>query len=83
MSSATGKNPEAEPEEEGSGDSSSPDVTRVAVGVAHSKDKATGIKPDKDHDKTKVPMETAMWAKMRPIMHGIAGVADTWERFAK
>lgn len=31
---------------------------------------------------TKVPMETAMWNKMRPIMHGIADVADGWERFA-
>ncbi|USP73747.1 hypothetical protein yc1106_01021 [Curvularia clavata] len=82
LSSATGKNPESEPGEAEPDDSSSPDVTRVAIGVAHSKDKATGVKPDKDHDKTKVPMETAMWEKMRPIMHGIAEVADTWERFA-
>jgi hypothetical protein len=28
-------------------------------------------------------METAMWTKMRPVMHGLADVTDTWERFAK
>lgn len=83
LSSATGKNPESEPGEAEAGHSSAPDITRVAIGVAHSKDKATGVKPDKDHDKTKVPMETAMWEKMRSVMHGIAEVADTWERFAK
>ncbi|EME88861.1 uncharacterized protein MYCFIDRAFT_125916 [Pseudocercospora fijiensis CIRAD86] len=34
-----------------------------------------------DSDKTRVPMETAIWNNMRPIMHGIADVSDTWERF--
>lgn len=27
-------------------------------------------------------METAIWNKMRPIMHTIADIADGWERFA-
>jgi hypothetical protein len=24
-----------------------------------------------------------MWTKMRPVMHGLADMTDTWERFAK
>ncbi|KAH7552492.1 hypothetical protein J3E72DRAFT_249759 [Bipolaris maydis] len=82
LSSATGKQAEVEPKEEDSPDSDIPDTTRLALGVAHAQDKASGNKPDKDHDKTRVPMETAMWSKMRPIMHAVSDVADTWERFA-
>lgn len=83
LSSATGKHPQGEPPNEDSPDSSVPDPTRLAIGAADARDQAAGAKPDKHHDKTKVPMETAMWTKMRPIMHGIADVTDTWERFAK
>ncbi|KAL5416849.1 hypothetical protein PMIN03_001914 [Paraphaeosphaeria minitans] len=83
LSSATGKHPQGEPPE---GDDSSadavPDPTSIAIGAADAKDKAAGGIPTKKHDKTKVPMETAMWSKMRPIMHGIADATDTWERFA-
>ena len=35
------------------------------------------------HDKTKQPMEEAMWSKMRPVMHVVGDIADGWERFAK
>ncbi|KAF3764182.1 hypothetical protein M406DRAFT_277672 [Cryphonectria parasitica EP155] len=66
LSSATGKHPE--------------NPTAVAIGAADAKDVAKGGKHAK-HDKTKQPMETAMWTKMRPIMHALADVADTWERF--
>jgi hypothetical protein len=83
MSSATGKQPEVEPEKDESPDGDLPDTTRLAMGVAHAQDKASGSKPDKDHDKTKVPLETAMWSKMRPIMHAFSDIADTWERFGK
>ena len=83
LSSATGKHPQGEPPDEDSPDSSVPDPTRLAIGAADARDQAAGVKPSKHHDKTKVPMETAMWTKMRPIMHGIADVTDTWERFAK
>ncbi|KAL8359283.1 hypothetical protein RB601_007945 [Gaeumannomyces tritici] len=84
LSSAVGKHPQDEPaSEEGNlVDDAGPDPTAVAVGAADAKEKASGNKPHGDKDKTKVPMETAMWTKMRPIMHGIADVADTWERFA-
>jgi len=83
LSSATGKHPQNEPPSEvDSPGSSAPDPTAIATGAANAKDKASGGIPTKEHDKTKVPMETAMWTKMRPIMHGIADVTDTWERFA-
>jgi len=83
LSSATGKHPQGEPPDEDSPDNSVPDPTRLAISAADAKDQASGVKPTKDYDKTKVPMETAMWTKMRPIMHGLADVTDTWERFAK
>lgn len=84
LSSAAGKHPQ-EPED---GDGKEPgggvpDPTQLAIGVADAKAVATGTKSKEGakHDKTKVPMETAIWTKMRPIMHGLADVADTWERF--
>jgi hypothetical protein len=83
LSSATGKHPQGEPGGEDDPADSVPDPTSIAVGAADAKDKASGGTPTKEHDKTKVPMETAMWTKMRPIMHGIADVTDGWERFAK
>lgn len=82
LSSATGKHPQGEPPENDSHDDKVPDPTRIAIGVADAKDKASGGSPGKEYDKTKVPMETAMWNKMRPIMHGLSDVTDTWERFA-
>lgn len=83
LSSATGKHPQGEPPEGDSHDDKVPDPTRIAIGAADAKDQAAGAKTSKEHDKTKVPMETAIWTKMRPIMHGIADITDTWERFAK
>ncbi|KAI1802512.1 hypothetical protein F4811DRAFT_563169 [Daldinia bambusicola] len=83
VTSATGKHPQAAPSAEGgSPDDAVPDPTGVTVAAAEAKDVATGNKGNPKHDKTKVPVETAMWTKMRPIMHGIADVSDTWERFA-
>ncbi|KAF2191355.1 hypothetical protein K469DRAFT_622941 [Zopfia rhizophila CBS 207.26] len=83
LSSAAGKHPQGEPPSgDGSPEDSVPDPTSIAVSAADAKDMAAGGTPSNEHDKTKVPMETAMWTKMRPIMHGIADVTDTWERFA-
>ncbi|KAI2622768.1 hypothetical protein GGS26DRAFT_583882 [Hypomontagnella submonticulosa] len=83
VTSATGKNPQASPPtDSGAPDDAVPDPTGVTVAAAEAKDVAAGGKPGPKHDKTKVPVETAMWTKMRPIMHGIADVSDTWERFA-
>jgi hypothetical protein len=84
LSSATGKHPQGGPPgEDGEPGNSVPDPTAIAIGAADAKDKAAGGTPSKEHDKTKVPMETAMWTQMRPIMHGLADLTDTWERFAK
>jgi Protein of unknown function (DUF3292) len=85
LSSATGKHPQTEPnqDEEGTPSDSVPDPTAIALSAANAKETASGGKPGATHDKTKVPMENAMWSKMRPIMHGLADVADGWERFAK
>ncbi|KAI0845388.1 hypothetical protein F5Y00DRAFT_272927 [Daldinia vernicosa] len=83
VTSATGKHPQGAPSTEtGSPDDAVPDPTRATVAAAEAKDVAAGGKASPGHDKTKVPVETAMWTKMRPIMHGIADVSDTWERFA-
>ncbi|KAI0880902.1 uncharacterized protein GGS22DRAFT_77858 [Annulohypoxylon maeteangense] len=82
VTSAAGKNPQAAPSSEaGSPDDAVPDPTGLAMATAEAKDVAAGVKTGPNYDKTKVPVETAMWTKMRPIMHGIADVSDTWERF--
>lgn len=44
--------------------------------------KAIASKPGQAHDKTEVPMQTAMWSKLQPLMHQLGSVTDTWERFA-
>ncbi|CAJ2508505.1 Uu.00g135310.m01.CDS01 [Anthostomella pinea] len=84
ITSATGKHPQADPETPigGSPDDAVPDPTGLAVSAAEAKDAAAGGQPGSKHDKTKVPMENMIWNKMRPIMHGITDVADTYERFA-
>jgi hypothetical protein len=83
LSSATGKHPQGEPASGDAQEKMVPDPTRIAIGAADAKDVSAGGTPSKHHDKTKVPMETAMWTKMRPVMHGLADMTDTWERFAK
>lgn len=76
LSSAAGKHPQDAPEDdEGGTHDSVPDPTAMAIGAANAKERAAGGKPTAKHDKTKVPMETAMWTKMRPVMHGIADVS--------
>lgn len=84
LSSAAGKHPQGDPEsDENSASNAAPDPTALAKSTANAKDVASGGTKSAKHDKTKVPMETAMWTKMRPIMHTIGTVADTWERLAK
>lgn len=84
LSSATGKHTDGGPgegDEAGAPGDVGPDPTAMAVGAADAKDAARGKSPGAKHDKTKVPVESAMWNKMRPVMHGLADVSDTWERF--
>ncbi|KXX80187.1 hypothetical protein MMYC01_204247 [Madurella mycetomatis] len=83
LSSAAGKHPQGDQDSgENAATDAAPDPTALATKAADAKDKAAGSKPNAKHDKTKVPVETAMWSKMRPIMHAIGLIADTWERFA-
>lgn len=82
LSSAAGKHEQADPESDPlSG--SVPDPTSMASDAAAAKQSAQGGIPNAKHDKTKQPMEQAMWVKMRPIMHVIGDISDGWERFAK
>ena len=82
LSSAAGKHEQGDPESDPV-DKSVPDPTRLASAGAESQESAAGGSPTREHDKTKQPMEDAMWTKMRPIMHVIGDIADGWERFAK
>ncbi len=86
LASATGKNPQSDPPhtaENGGGPSARiPDPTAMMAEAGDARVSAHGGAPGAKSDKTKVPMENAMWNKMRPVMHGIADTADTWERFA-
>ena len=82
LSSATGKHEQGDPGSDPFGDSV-PDPTRMAVEGAQAKDSTSGASSPVHHDKTKQPMEEAMWTKMRPIMHVVGEISDGWERFAK
>lgn len=82
LSSASGKHPMDAPSQSEEGSTGladlAPDPTALATSAATARHSVNG---GGSHDKTKVPVETAMWNKMRPIMHGLADVADGWERF--
>lgn len=85
ISSAAGKHEQASPDENGGSkqlDGGVPDPTSVASAAADATASATGGSTSKTHDKTKQPMEEAVWAKMRPAMHALGDIADGWERFA-
>lgn len=80
LSSAAGKH-EPGDQESDPVNKSVPDPTDMASVGAESKVAAAGGIPTPAHDKTKQPMEQAMWTKMRPIMHVVGDIADGWERF--
>lgn len=86
ISSAAGRHEQGEPEE-GKGESkkldkNAPDPTSMATNLADAANSAGGGQTEPHHDKTKAPMEEAIWAKMRPAMHAVGDIADGWERFA-
>jgi hypothetical protein len=85
ISSAAGRHDQASPDEQGGSktlDASVPDPTKMASAAANAATSATGGDVDVVQDKTKQPMEAAVWAKMRPIMHAVGDMSDGWERFA-
>ncbi|MCJ1335180.1 hypothetical protein MMC09_000447 [Bachmanniomyces sp. S44760] len=79
LSSATGKHEQGDPESDPL-DATVPDPTNMATVGSEAQGSTNGALAH--HDKTKQPMEDAMWTKMRPTMHIIGDVADGWERFA-
>jgi hypothetical protein len=86
ISSVAGKHPPGDPHPDSSGGFIGklvPDPTVIVNAASDAKEQTAGAKPPAKHDKTKQPMETAIWTKMRPLMHGISDVTDTWERFGK
>ncbi|KAH6623155.1 hypothetical protein F5144DRAFT_550738 [Chaetomium tenue] len=83
LSSAAGKHPQGDPDSDDFvAVDAAPDPTSLAAITVDAKDKASGRKTGSKHDKTKVPIETVIWTKMRPIMHTLGTIADTWERLA-
>ncbi|KAJ3497064.1 hypothetical protein NLG97_g2185 [Lecanicillium saksenae] len=54
---------------------------QLAQDVSDAKSNATKGHSDIVHGKTKAPVSAAVWEKARPVMHGLADVVDTWERF--
>jgi hypothetical protein len=84
LASVAGKHPQSDPpylEEENKANDSIPDPTSIAISAGGARAKTAGTSDAVAADKTKVPVENAIWNKMRPVMHGIADVSDTWERF--
>jgi Protein of unknown function (DUF3292) len=81
IASAAGRHDQGDPEDT-KAESALPDPTKMATAAAESKDSAEGGQPVAKHDKSKQPMEDAIWAKMRPAMHAIGDIADGWERIA-
>jgi len=86
VSSAAGRNDKLDPDDEAGEskklDKHAPDPTGMAMKMADASSAASGAQPDTQHDKTKKPMEDAVWGKMRPAMHVVGDIADGWERFA-
>ncbi|EJD34906.1 hypothetical protein AURDEDRAFT_140476 [Auricularia subglabra TFB-10046 SS5] len=57
-----------------------PDAHQLARAAVDAQEAAAGDPPHVKHDKTKTPMQEAMWQQARPVMHALADVCDTWER---
>lgn len=82
ISSATGEHP-SEENVDGKDNSNALSRQSVAGQVVDTKAAISGQKADTKADKSKKPMEAAVWEKARPGMRALADVCDMWERFAK
>lgn len=86
FSSATGEqSADIQPGEDGDGGSAAtseavPNPAAFAMSTADASQAHGSKRHLRKHDKTKQPMETMMWTKVRPVMHGLSEVTDTWER---
>ena len=77
VSTAAGKHPQADPDE----DSAAPDPTQMTIEAADAREKTRGNETGLEHDKTKEPVSVAVWDQARPAMHMLSDFVDTWERF--
>lgn len=82
VASVSGKHPQTNDDQDGGIHDSVPDPTEAIATTTEAQEKAGGQMKTFSHDKTRVPMETAVWTMVRPIMHGLANVSDTYERIA-
>lgn len=76
IASAAGRHEQADP-----GKEKLPDPTKIVSATTESK-ASVDTGSSTEHDKTKQPMEDAIWAKMRPAMHALGDISDGWERIA-
>lgn len=60
-----------------------PDAGEIANVAVDAQQSAAGDPAHVRHDKTKAPMQEAMWQQARPVMHALTDVCDTWERVGK
>ncbi|KAM5352800.1 hypothetical protein ACJ41O_005522 [Fusarium nematophilum] len=77
VSTAAGKHPQTDPDEDGA----APDPTQLTEDVTDAKQRTMGDEPGIEHNRAKKPVSDAVWARARPTMHLIADLVDTWERF--
>lgn len=84
LASASGKHPSDDPVNspnppaDDAANKRVPDPTAIASGASAAREDAAGGMTE---HKAKVSMETSVWTQMRPVMHGINDVSDSWERF--
>jgi hypothetical protein len=73
--------PSEGPSEKGEDKSVLPDPVTVAGRATDAMDTAAqGRKHHTKDNKTKVPVQNAMWEAAKPAMHGLAAMCDTWEK---
>lgn len=59
------------------------DATDTISQFGDSRASASGKIPSTKHDKTKKPMIDAVWEKVKPFMHILGEITDTYECFGK
>ncbi|KZO93314.1 hypothetical protein CALVIDRAFT_546671 [Calocera viscosa TUFC12733] len=84
VGTALGKHPDGDADEgsEPSAqpiDKSLPDPSNLGTTALDAKQTAGGEGMERAKDRTKQPMEVAIWTKARPAMRALTAVADTWE----
>ncbi|KAL6405906.1 hypothetical protein AUP68_10790 [Ilyonectria robusta] len=77
ISTAAGKQPQADPDDEVKG----ADPAQVIEDAHAANEKASGLEPSTEHDRTRKPVSDAVWAKARPTLRLLSDFIDTWERF--